>query len=244
IILILTASVLSSVHALDYDYHTERSFIQWEPPANTKVWNATENSDADIANNWIPAVIPQSGEDVIFNATSTFNCNWDLVEMVGNFSILSGYSGIITQSVSFSVNNFLMLTATFHGDSNSILTCLNSFEQTGGNALSTDLKLKMTGTGNLATTYNLDTIGRFHSLEIDTAGIITITDDVSPRFHFTLTAGTVNISSGKYLDARFYADATFTFTDGIIEGSGTFRIICLTLTPVSIPFGNYNSSTE
>jgi hypothetical protein len=60
-------------------------------------WTLTTSGSANSAASWAPAGIPGLNDNVIFNGTSTTNCSWN-IPAIGGFSVLSGYTGVITMS--------------------------------------------------------------------------------------------------------------------------------------------------
>ncbi|MBL7932271.1 MAG: hypothetical protein JNL60_10230 [Bacteroidia bacterium] len=65
--------------------------------ATVYTWTATSASNANNSSNWSPSGVPGSGDDVIFDGTSTANCSWDIAA-VRDFSVLSGYTGSVTMT--------------------------------------------------------------------------------------------------------------------------------------------------
>lgn len=61
----------------------------------TYTWNALVAGSASNGLNWLPLTgPPTSGDNVLFNGTSSSNCTWDL-GTINSFSVLSGYTGNI-----------------------------------------------------------------------------------------------------------------------------------------------------
>ena len=83
----------------------QRSSILWTPEAGTSVWDAPANGVASLDTNWNPVGVPGAGQNIIFNATSTYDCDWDLAINCGDFSILAGD---VNPSVSFGVKNIII----------------------------------------------------------------------------------------------------------------------------------------
>lgn len=62
----------------------------------TYTWNALVAGSASNGLNWLPLTGPPlSGDNVLFNGTSTADCTWDITT-INSFSVLSGYTGSIS----------------------------------------------------------------------------------------------------------------------------------------------------
>lgn len=89
--------------------------------AVTKIWDGggADNS-ASTAANWDNDTLPSPGDDIVFDATSTKNCTWDLTggtyTPVNNVSLNSGYTGTVTlaQNTEFS-GTLTVSSGTFDG---------------------------------------------------------------------------------------------------------------------------------
>jgi hypothetical protein len=79
----------------------------------TRTWAATGNSYSGIAASWSPVGVPATGDNITFDATSTYNCNWNTTVTVGDFKLDTGYSGTVTQSVDFGVYRIYFNAGTF-----------------------------------------------------------------------------------------------------------------------------------
>lgn len=67
--------------------------------ATTVTWNGggVDNLASNPAN-WSGSAVPQYGDDVIFDSTSTKDCTWDLEVILASLIINSGYTGRVTLS--------------------------------------------------------------------------------------------------------------------------------------------------
>lgn len=62
-----------------------------------KVWDGGgANNLFSNGLNWVGDVAPITGEDVVFDGTNTKNCTFNVAFATGNFSINSGYTGVIS----------------------------------------------------------------------------------------------------------------------------------------------------
>lgn len=71
------------------------------PDAATVTW--TGIGIASNPANWSGGAIPQNGDDVVFNNTSTQNCTWNINPSLKFFSFNSGYTGTVSLSSNLTV---------------------------------------------------------------------------------------------------------------------------------------------
>jgi hypothetical protein len=99
----------------------------------TRTWtNANGNGNWNTAGNWSPSGTPASGDDVIFNSTSTANCSVNGNRTVTDITIASGYSGTITLNGNLTITDDVEINAgTLNVGSNSF-TVSGDYQQNGG----------------------------------------------------------------------------------------------------------------
>ena len=104
--------------------------------SQTFTWNglgATNN--VDDPGNWVGGVAPgfvTGAENLIFDGTSTKNCDFNIDISIGNLAMNAGYTGTIDGLVSFpSFTSFNQASGTFLSTSND-LSILTSYVKTGG----------------------------------------------------------------------------------------------------------------
>ena len=180
-----------------------------------KTWSAAANGLASNPARWTPVGVPATGDNITFDGTSVFNCNWNVVVTLGNFSMLTGYTGTVTQTVTFETVDFYVGAGTFTGAISQWVTISgNASRITPGNVFSEKLNVIKTGSGNW-----IEGIPEFVSRDIifedDTTIIgrvgalgITINEDV-----------TITISDTDSLYWRYLVHDWV--NNGIIEGAGT-----------------------
>lgn len=81
-----------------------------------KVWDGGgANNLFSNGLNWVGDLAPVAGEDVIFDGTNTKNCTFNVAFATGNFSINSGYTGVISMgSANRTIGgNFVINDGTF-----------------------------------------------------------------------------------------------------------------------------------
>ena len=124
--------------------------------ALTKVWNATYLTNANNASNWNDGVVPTTSDDIIFNATGTGSCNWDLVITTGNFNMNTGYSGTMNQTSNVTIGGITTLVAgTLNGSITSYWTQVGNFTKTGGTVNNYLLNIIANGNVNFSSNSNL-----------------------------------------------------------------------------------------
>lgn len=103
--------------------------------SRTFVWDG-EGAD-DLASNdanWrkygngtiLNNVGPSAGDDVVFNATSTKSCTWDLATEAYSFTIATGYTGTVTQGsvdITIGAGGFRLLSGIFNPNSLRMVYC-------------------------------------------------------------------------------------------------------------------------
>ncbi|OGN87475.1 MAG: hypothetical protein A2Z74_04715 [Chloroflexi bacterium RBG_13_46_9] len=137
----------------------------------TRTWAATGNSYSDIAANWSPVGVPATGDNITFDDTSVYNCNWNTTVTVGDFSMLTGYSGTVTQSASIGVNKFTKANGTFAHSSSYLFTVTGDVSISGGTLTGAYVtKLRFSGYSNVSITsggYSGGNLWACHSIAVN-----------------------------------------------------------------------------
>ena len=210
----------------------------------TKTWAATAAGNASSGSNWSPSGAPTTGDDIVFDSTSTYSCTWDLSGTFGLFSINSGYTGTITQSADFTVSSFSISSGTFTGSTSYLLTCSGNWAKTGGTVTNNVLRLRMTGDGT-SLTGAWDDFG-FYFLQV--SGNITVDSGLTnptATFSLTIDSGkTLTIASGRKFEVINQPPASGAFTNlGTIAGPGTM-IFYWSYGSSTVTFGNIGAPVE
>lgn len=112
--------------------------------AASRYWTGAISSSWNNSNNWDDGGgspgLPVSGDNVIFDATSSANCNIDVnTASLTGFSIAAAYAGTITVNANFTIDinsgtaNFSIAGGTFDASaSTGQITITGTFSQTGG----------------------------------------------------------------------------------------------------------------
>lgn len=81
----------------------------------TRTWSAITDSNWNNAANWSPNGIPGSGDTIIFDNASDFNCLIDMNVVVDSISVQGTYDGVITQNSGITIQ--INSGANFEGGS-------------------------------------------------------------------------------------------------------------------------------
>ena len=180
-----------------------------------RTWTAAADGVASNPARWTPVGVPQTGDNITFDGTSVFNCNWNVVVTLGDFSMLTGYTGTITQAASFSVTSYSQATGVYTGSISYTLTDSGDFTKTGGSVTANTLTLEMSGTDK---TVNITTVLYMNSLTIS-GNTFVVGVTVSPWNLIIALGKTLTVNVGGALMFRHYAGTTTFSNDGIIAGA-------------------------
>jgi len=183
-----------------------------------EVWNQTSGALASTDANWLDGTKPIAGDNIIFNATSTASCTWDLALALGTFSMNTGYSGTITQAASFSVTGYAQAAGTFTGSGVFVMSLSGDFIKTGG-TITTDV-LNVTFTG-VAKNYTSNAAQALHTVIF--SGSTTINTNVGIAHLAISAASSVTIATGKYISYLAYNAPTYSNL-GTIYGPGALSM--------------------
>jgi len=188
-------------------------------------WIASEAGLASDPLNWSGFVCPQTGDDVIFDATSVNNCLWDLdasIVTVNSFTLATGYTGTVTQGdvdIGIGAGGLLQQDGVFTCNVNMQIYCHGSFVYEGGTVLSNRINLVMTGNESiLAPRYNMNLLSLrvFGSVQIEEMFVVEKGLEVGPEA-VLLTDYIHPIRCGNYPNG-------FLIIDGEIRGSGRITV--------------------
>ena len=182
----------------------------------TRTWAATGNSYSGIAANWSPAGVPATGDNITFDATSTFNCIWNTSVTLGIMMIAATYTGTITQSVDYTCWNFIWAAGTYTSSpTGKWLTIQNNYTRTGGSLSGYTVNARFSGpTTNCSTS----TSNSFRSVTID--GYLHLKN-------YIVVGGYLNVSAGATLSVEYATSAglgvllAYSYASGQIFNDGT-----------------------
>ena len=180
-----------------------------------RTWNALANGLASNPARWDPVGVPALGDNITFDGSSTFTCNWNVEVTLGDFSMLAGYTGTVTQTADFGCVDFTVSAGTFTGAlANTITSSGNVSRTTPGTMTENRANLNMVEDG----TYITGTPENLFATIVFNANC-SITGQVQAR-GMTINEGiTVTIASGVLLIWRYMTSDLV--NNGIIEGEGT-----------------------
>jgi len=201
-----------------------------------EIWNQTSGALASTDANWLDGTKPIAGDNIIFNATSTASCTWDLALALGSFTMTADYSGTVTIAANTNwgtTGDITLAAGTLTGDATSSVSCGGDFVGTGGT--STLLNLIMTTDDK---TVSGPAFGyAFRSLRIS----------ANTTLSFSQYIGAITVDSGKTLTigagigliwCSHYVGAAY-LNSGIIAGTGALSVLTYNI-DVTMSFGVVN----
>jgi hypothetical protein len=170
----------------------------WNSPGVSNIWS--------LSTNWSPNGNPGSGDDVIFDGTSTYDCTADVTVDVNSLSISPGYSGnfIQEQNMTIGTGGFSFSDGVFSGSGAHQIDLNGAFAIVGGTFIAP-------GTFYVSGTWTHTTGGSYTAgsnlVVADGTGVATGYDFNNGlsgsgefyRFYVSMTAGDVTISSSDTL---------------------------------------------
>ena len=185
-----------------------------------RTWDAAANGLASNPARWDPVGVPATGDNITFDGTSVFNCNWYVEVTLGDFSMLTGYTGTVTQTADFGCVDWLLEAGSYVSSTSYWLTCQGNNTQTGGALSGNTLNVVMTGDETTFTKYSTPSI---HTLRV--SANITFTRSDGPYGYtqnLIIDSGkTITVASGKAVSV--YVSGTL-INNGVIAGPGTFQV--------------------
>ena len=187
----------------------------------TRTWAAAGNSYSGIAASWNPAGVPATGDNITYDSTSVFNCNWNTTVTVGTFLMNTGYTGTITQAANLGGVSWSLVSGTFTGAIGYKFTLETVLTKTGGTITGNVLWLVM-GTGTSALNANVI----FFTLQL--TGTITLNGAMfvietasTPTTGALIVSGAVSIGATAQINDYKARNAVIT---GTLAGAGTYNL--------------------
>ena len=191
---------------------------------------------------WSPAGTPTTGDNLIFDGTSSTSCTLDTALTFGTVSLNTGYGGTVTQgSVDIGSSDVTVSAGTLTGSSSQYWNCSGSFLNNGTGAITNTLRLVMQTDGK--TISFKDTSQNPIYLRI--SGNTTINSNMDLKGPSTLiidSGKTLTIATSCTFFQRYYSGSVFT-NSGSILGPGYigFRLYDADM---SITFGTISASVQ
>jgi len=207
-----------------------------------RTWDAIGDSTANVAANWDPVGTPTTGDNITFDGTSTFDCDWNVETTLGNFSMLTGYTGEVTQSADYGCVDFYVEAGTFTGQlaPQLWLNCEGNFTVSSPGTLSAnELHLNMTGSD---TTVTMNTPNAFETLRISNDVSINYPSGLLRTNHLDIGEYTVTVTDTTTFVWKAFLDYTYSNL-GTITGDGLFGIFLLNSDHI-IDIGNVQCSAK
>lgn len=205
-------------------------------------WDAGSDGLASTPANWSPVQTPDTGDNITFDATSVFNCDWNLEKTLGNFSMLTGYTGTVTQSVDFGCVDFALSAGTFLGQLSPVLwlDCEGNFTASGSGVLSANkLHLNMTGSDTIVT---MNSPNAFETLRISNDITVNYPGGLLRSNRMDIGEFSVDVTATTTFVWKAFLDYTYSNL-GTIEGDGLFGVFLLNVDH-SIDIGTVLCSTK
>ena len=192
-----------------------------------RTWDAAANGLASNPARWDPVGVPDTGDNITFDGTSVFTCNWNVAVTLGNFSMLTGYTGTVTQSVSFGCVDFYVNAGTFTGTNpeTDTLTCDGNFIQSAPGAITTfKVNLIMNGNNGIVSCGNPTHNLLFMSVTVNEDTTFTNGNIIRCSRNFTTLAGkTLTLDDTlTVLEFTAYDDAYSWSNSGAITGDTAY----------------------
>lgn len=202
---------------------------------------AGDGNKATCAANWSGDVAPTSGDDVVFNGTSTKDCTFN-IDITGytfnSFSLNAGYTGTVTLSLALPVANALTVASgTLTGQNGAVSYNMSagSFSQTGGTFTagnSTNITITTAGFVRTGGTYNPssstvilqgsgtvnDGGATLFGVTVAATGTYTLAAPLDLSMRLTVSGGTLDTSSSNNYAINAGA---FTQTGGIVNANNS-----------------------
>ena len=191
----------------------------------TRTWAAAADGYSGIAANWSPVGVPATGDNITFDATSDYNCNWNTTATVGNFSMTTGYDGTVTNAASWGAASIYIIAGTFATGTGTqyLITVDGNLFVSGNRYTGYRSSVTMTGTGSKF--YSSSSDHSLTDLRVTTSGVTFTLSQLSVwrcmivQSSITITGGVIRYISyygGPYV---FYNAATIAAT-----GAGAVRL--------------------
>jgi len=217
--------------------------------ADTHTWDGGAWPDhlASTAANWNADTLPEAGDSVVFDATNTSACTWDIAgnPSFGAFTLGVGYTATITQSATLTVASYTQTGAgifaqganvvvngastisagTMTGSTSYTWTSIGNWIQSAGNTL-TDARMRLIMNSNGAAL----TIASANSIyDVQVSENCTITRTSGSLFKLShsiiIVAGkTLTIAAATTLYWYTYGGGSLT-NSGSIAGTGIFELL-------------------
>lgn len=189
---------------------------------STVTWIASEAGVASDGANWSGGIAPQTGDDVIFDATSVNNCLWDLdasIVTVNSFTLATGYTGTVTQGdvdIGIGAGGYLQEDGTFTGNAAKAIYCAGDFIRKSGLITIETVNLIMVGNDTTFenTNYRLRTF--------ENIGGVTLKSSLQTRSF--INEGLLNVPGPEYIEVSLYYGYSIFENTGDILGSGEIRV--------------------
>jgi len=186
--------------------------------ARTCTWDGGDVDDdlASSPDNWDTNTAPIAGDSILFDATSTDPCTWNLALALVSFTVANGYTGTITNAATFSLsNNFTpcYTGSTFIGGTYSYSVGGN-YDSHLGTATMNTATIVMTGNGKTIQMVNS------YAARIGALSLIGGTITMASSFYLA-TYATISLTSSILNMANHTINIYIGSNIQVIQGSGS-----------------------
>ncbi len=202
--------------------------------AATLTWDGGgTNNLASNRVNWSGNVIPQNGDNVIFDGTSIKNCTWDLEITLASLTKKSGYTGKITKISGVSLTIAKIKRWTGGGTNNFASNPANWY---GNTAPQNGYKVVFDNTSSKNCTWDIDVAPVSFNLYSGYSGTVTLNSALTITGNLSVESGILNLNN-KNLNVDGYI---------LIATSGTLNATSSTITVKSdwTNWGGFNYGTS
>lgn len=161
----------------------------------TRTWDGGGGDAlASTANNWDTNVAPVAADIVVFDATSSKNCTWDITADLASINT-TGYAGVVTLSVTLRVSgNITFANSTFANGSQKVI-----MESTS--------------------TIDVGTVGNdFNDVDFNSSGTRTLSNNITINGNMAINGGNIGINNNK-----IFLSGNFTLVTGETSGVSTLE---------------------
>lgn len=217
--------------------------------ADTVVWTGDSGTDNLASNpgNWSGGLVPQNGDEVVFDATSSIDCTWNLTVSLASLSIKSGYTGKVTLlSGTLTILNTINWTG---GGTDNLAS--NPANWSGGVVPQNGDEVVFDNTTSEECIWNINIIPDFVSF-IGYTGTVTLNSNLTINGSLTVTSGildlnNMNLNVDGYLlitgGGSLYATSSTITVNGNWSNSGNFSAGSSTVVLNGINQTIYGSTT-
>jgi hypothetical protein len=144
---------------------------------------------ASNPSNWSGNAVPQNGDEIIFDGTSTKDCTWDLNIMLSSVTITSAYTGTITLNPYLSIAEVIVWTG---GGTDNLAS--NPANWSGNRVPQGGDKVVFNETSSKDCIWDIDISPALFSLNTSYSGTVTLNTGLTITGNLTVAGGALNLN--------------------------------------------------